>query len=112
MATSPRKKRFTPQQRQQYVEEFARSGLSQAEFCRRVQLHPMTFSCWRRKRQLTVPGFAEVQVRALASDEGAVRPVLGGAAVLHLINGARLEVALGAESAWNGLGRMLKALQS
>jgi hypothetical protein len=112
MATSPRKKRCTPQQRHQYVEEFARSGLAQAEFCRRAKLHPMTFSRWRRKSQATPPGFAEVQVSAVAPDDGAGRSVFGGAAVLHLVNGARLEVALGADSAWTGLGLMLKALQS
>lgn len=112
MATSPRNKRCTPQQRQQYVEEFARSGLSQAEFCRRVKLQPMTFSRWRRQRQVTGPLFAEVQVSAAVPGSGTARPVFGGAAVLQLVNGARLEVALGAESAWTGFGLMLKALQS
>lgn len=112
MATLPRKKRFTSQQRQQHVAEFARSGLSQAEFCRRAKLHPVTFSRWRRKPAVTVPVFAEVQVSAMVPDVVAAWPVLGGAAVLHLVNGARLEMALGAESAWTGLGRMLKALQS
>lgn len=112
MATSPRKKRLTPQQRQQYVEEFVRSGLTQAEFCRRAKLHPMTFSRWRRKLRTIAPVFAEVQVSTVVPDVGAAKPGLGGAAVLHLVNGARLEVALGAESAWAGLGWMLKTLQS
>ena len=112
MATSPRKKRCTPQQRQQYVEAYAQSGLSQAEFCRRVKLHPVTFSRWWRRRQLTAPVFAEVQVSAVAPVEGAGRSMFGSAAVLQLVNGARLEMAIGTESAWIGLGLMLKALQS
>jgi hypothetical protein len=111
MERSPRKKRYTLQQREQFVEEFRRSGLAQAEFCRRVRLHPVTFSRWRREAMASVPVFAEVQVSALAPGDGVAKPALGGAAVLHLVGGARLEVALGAESAWTGLGRMLKALQ-
>ena len=110
MATYPKKKRYTPQQRQEYVEQFGRSGLSQAEFCRRAKLHPMTFSLWRRKSAAAV--FAEVQVSAPVVATGGSAPVLGGAAVLHLCNGAKLEVALGGETAWAGLGRMLKTLQS
>lgn len=43
---------------------------------------------------------------------GSRAPVLGGAAVLHLRDGASLEVVLGGESAWAGLGVMLKTLQS
>lgn len=109
MTTYPKKKRYTPQQRQEYVERFGRSGLSQAEFCRRAKLHPMTFSLWRRKCAAAV--FAEVQVSAPVVASGST-PVLGGAAVLHLFNGAKLEVALGGETAWAGLGLMLKTLQS
>ena len=106
-----KKQRYTPQQRQDYVERFARSGLKQAEFCRRAKLHPMTFSLWRRKQaQRSV--FAEVQVSAPVAAATDTAPMLGGAAVLHLVNGGRLELALGGESAWTGLGLMLKTLQS
>ena len=110
---APRKKqRYTPSQRQDYVERFARSGLTQAEFCRRAKLHPMTFSLWRRKLKSTNAAFAEVQVSAPVTVATGAAPVLGGAAVLHLLNGARLELALGGESAWAGLGLMLKTLQA
>jgi hypothetical protein len=110
MATiSRRRKRYTPQQRREYVEQFGRSGLSQAEFCRRAKLSPMTFSLWRRQPVSAV--FAEVQVSAPVVASGGAAPRLGGAAVLHLANGARLELALGGESAWAGLGLMLKTLQ-
>jgi NAD-dependent SIR2 family protein deacetylase len=48
---APRKKqRYTPLQRHDYVEQFGRSGLKQAEFCRRAKLHPMTFGTIRRDR--------------------------------------------------------------
>ena len=113
MTTSQKIRRFTPHQRQQYVQEFSRSGLSQAEFCRQVKLQPMTFSRWRRSAAPTTavePVFAEVQVRS--STTQAATSEIGGAAVLHLRDGAKLEVALAGESAWAGLGLMLKTLQA
>lgn len=112
MATTSRKRQtFTPQQRQQYVEQFQGSGLTQAEFCRRAGLCAVTFSLWRRKPKRATAMFAEVQVAAPVA-RGSGAPVLGGAAVLQLRDGARLELALGGESAWAGLGVMLKTLQS
>ena len=107
-----RKRRYTPQQRQDYLERFERSGLKQAEFCRRTKLQPMTFSVWRRQRQAASAAFAEVQVSAPVSIVADRPPGPGGAAVMYLLNGVRLELALGSESAWTGLGAMLKTLQS
>jgi transposase-like protein len=101
--TSRARRAFTPQERQQYVERFRRSGLSQAEFCRRAKLHPMTFSLWRRQAQEAAPVFAEVQVAA---------PMPGATATLHLAHGVKLEVPVGAAAAWHGLGLLLKSLQS
>ncbi len=72
----------------------------------------MTFSLWRRKRKLTKSVFAEVQVSTPVAVAASDRPVPGGAAVLHLLNGAKLEVALDGASAWTGLGLMLRTLQS
>lgn len=112
MATSRKKQHYTPQQRQDYVERFARSGLKQAEFCRRAKLHPMTFSLWRRKLKPANAPFAEVQVSAPVAVATDAAPAMRGAAVLHLPIGARLEVALGGEPAWAGLGLMLKTLQA
>ena len=113
MATHRRKKsRYTPQQRQEYVDRFVRSGVTQAEFCRRAKVHPMTFSLWRRKLRSTNAAFAEVQVSAPVALAASDTPMLGGAAVLHLVNGAKLELALGGESGWAGLGLMLKTFQA
>jgi hypothetical protein len=109
MATSLRKRRvFTPQQRQEHVERFRRSGLRQAEFCRRAKLHPMTFSLWRRRAESAAPAFAEVQL----SGPIPMAAAGAGAAILHLTGGARMEVALGGEAAWRGLGVMLRSLQA
>ncbi len=106
------KKRFTPQQWHEYVDQFRLSGLSQAEFCRRAKLQPVTFAYWRRKLKPASPVFAEVQVSATTPVVGAAGSICGGAAMLHLRDGAKLEVALSGANAWTGLGLMLKTLQA
>ena len=105
MATYPKKKRYTAQQRQDYLEQFGRSKLSQAEFCRRQMLHPVTFSHWWRTMKSVATGFAEVRTSAPAP------AAISGSAVLHLAGGAKLELALNDEAAWAGLGFMLNTLQ-
>lgn len=103
---SRRRRVFTPQQRQAHMERFRRSGLTQAEYCRRAKLSAMTFSLWRRLAKPAASAFAEIKVSESA-------PVVSaGAAVLHLPGGARLEVAVGSDAAWRGLGSLLKSLQS
>lgn len=111
-ATLRRRRIYTVRERIELLEQQERSGLSQAAFCRRANIHPVTFSGWRRALGQKVRTFAEVQVSAPEVATGGRGPVLGGAAVLHLRNGAKLEVALGGESAWAGLGVMLKTLEA
>ena len=108
MAPREKGRRYTQQQRAEYLEQFKRIGLSQAEFCRRAQLHPMTFSRWRRRIRTV---FAEVQVSSSSPRAVAEESCMKGAAVLHLRQGAKLEVVLANEAAWGGLGRMLKILE-
>jgi transposase-like protein len=104
MATSRTRQVYTHQQRAEYLAQFARSGLSQTEFCRRAQIHIATFSLWRRAvRAATSPAFAEVRLSA---------PSASGIATLHLPSGAKLEVTLGPDAMWLGLGLLLKRLQS
>lgn len=104
METTLRVRRaFTPLERQQHVDRFRCSGLTQAEFCRRAKLHPMTFSLWRRRATEALPIFAEVQLAA---------PTPSLVATLYLPSGAKLDVPVGAESTWYGLGLLLKSLQS
>jgi transposase-like protein len=108
MATTSKKRRiFTPQQRQDYVERFGRSGLSQAEFCRQAKIPAMTFSLWRRRAEVARLAFAQVEVNTPVPpcDTAAV-------VVLQLPNAARLEVSVGSEATWRGLGVLLKNLHS
>lgn len=104
VTTSRRRRRYTRQQRWAHLERFERSGLSPTEFCRRRGIHLATFSLWRRKAKATLaPGFAEVQLSA---------PLASGTATLHLPGGVKLEVAIGADAAWLGLGLLLKTLHA
>ncbi len=89
----------------EYVERFGRSGLSPAQFCRQWQLHPSTFSIWRRGARASVASFAEVQVSTPMATA-----VMAGTAVLHLPGGARLEVAVASDAAWHGLGALPKSV--
>src|SRR5205807_2359373 len=98
--TLGRRRIYTMRERIELLEQQERSGLSQAAFCRRANLHPVTFSGWRSALGQKAPAFAEVQVSAREVKSRGRAPVLGGTAVLHLRNGAKLEVALGGESAW------------
>ncbi len=104
MATILRGRRaYTEQQRAEYVARFERSGLTQAEFCRRVKLQQSTFSVWRRAAgAATKPGFAEVRL----VPPGSTCPV-----TLHLPGGTKLEVSAGTEATWQGLGLLLKSLR-
>ncbi len=52
-----------------------------------------------------VPAFAEVQLAAPL-------PVSISTATLRLPNGARLDVPVGTEANWHGLGLLLKSLQA
>jgi transposase-like protein len=107
-----RRRIYSVRERIELIEQQERSGLSQAAFCRRANIHPVTFCGWRRALGQRVPAFAEVQVSAPVVATRGSAPVVSAAAVMHLRNGAKLEVALGGESAWAGLGVMLKTLQA
>lgn len=104
------RRRYSEQERRELIEQQERSGLSQAAFCRRVKIHPVTFSIWRRAAKRPVAAFAEVQISAPAATH--TTPVVNAAAVLHLRDGAKLELALAGDTAWSGLGLMLKTLQA
>jgi transposase-like protein len=107
--TSRVRRSYTDEQRLAFLERFQCSDLSQAEFCRRAKIRHSTFSLWRRsagaprRDRPSMPGFAEVRLRAPA----AASPV-----TLHLPSGAKLEVATGSDAMWHGLGLLLKSLHS
>ena len=105
MATTSRRRRvYTRQQRLEHLERFEHSGLSQTHFCRRAKIKVSTFSLWRRAAKVAAsPAFAQVRLSP---------PIATGDAMLHLPGGVRLEVSVGNDATWVGLGLLLKALQS
>jgi transposase-like protein len=55
--SAPRKRRrFSPEQIQSYLDEFSQSQLSAAEFCREHQLGYGTFQRWRQCRSAQAKG--------------------------------------------------------
>ena len=80
--------RRTAAQRQEVVEQFGRSGLSQAEFRRREGLHPVTLSRWLREPRRPM-AFAQVVLSAEATREIEVR--LPNGVVVHVTDAAPVE---------------------
>ena len=103
------RRRFTLEEKTAHVAHFERSGLSHTDFCRQAHIHPSTFSQWRRKPRPpvegTISGFAQVQLIGPKPDHTSV-------VTLRLANGAALEVSAQTATTWQGLGLLLKTLQS
>ena len=85
--------------------EFAASGLTQAEFCRRAGLSAATFSAWCRKTTragddaaAAVGGFARVQVAS-----GLAATTTGTAIVVQVDDNLRVTVPVGTDPVWLGL---------
>jgi transposase-like protein len=105
------RRRWTPQQRGEALAQFAASGLTQAEFCRRAGLSAATFSSWGRKTTragddatAAVGGFARVQVAsafAVTTTEAAI--------VVQVDDGWRVTVPVGTDPLW--LGQVLSGLR-
>lgn len=109
-ALAPRR-RWTAEQRREVLAQFAASGLTQAEFCRRVGLSAATFSTWCRKTTRggnsandTVGGFARVQV----APPFPAMPT-GAAIIVQVDDGLRVTVPVGTDAVW--LGQVLSGLR-
>ena len=108
-ALAPRR-RWTAQQRRETLAQFAASGLTQAQFCRRAGLSAATFSTWCRKTtrggdgaDAAVGGFVRVQVAPAFS----ATPT-GAAIVVQVADGLRVTVPVGTDPMW--LGEVLSGL--
>ena len=106
------RRRWTSEQRREAVAQFAASGLTQAQFCRRAGLSAATFSTWCRKAArhdrvgaTPVGGFARVQV---ATAVPASTP--GAAIVVQVDDGLRVTVPVGTDPVW--LGQVLSGLRA
>ena len=95
---------MTNQQRQQHVEAWRQSGLSQSAYCHLHGLNQKTFSRWVRRQApagaMAPPALMPVEVKREA--------VAGAALVLRLASGARLELPMAVSPRW--LGELLRCL--
>ena len=114
--SKPRRRRWTPTEKAEYVVLFAESRLTQAEFCRAMGVPARRFSQWRRgtppRREPAAgaPHFAEVCLTQSSRRAGAM-PALGARqVVLHLPGGVTCEAPVGADPVW--LGQVLKVLSA
>jgi transposase-like protein len=110
-APAPRR-RWTAEQRHEALAEFAASGLTQAEFCRRAGLSAATFSAWGRKATRggdsadgPAGGFARVQVASALS-----ATTTSAAIVVQVDDGLRVTVPVGTDAVW--LGQVLSGLRA
>lgn len=107
-----RRRRWTTEQKDDFLARFSTSGVTASEFCRRSGLSAVTFSAWRRQRPhalrpaAKVPRtqFAEVRLGALFNDA----PLTPGA-VLHLPAGRRLSLTVGTDPHW--IAQVVQALE-
>lgn len=111
-ADMPRSRRvYTPQEKAEYHALFEQSGMTQVDFCREMGINESTFSLWcrtaREEPSVAAPQFAEVQLSAPTTGETTAATV-----TVQLPSGAKLEVNAATDAVWQGLGLLLKALQS
>jgi transposase-like protein len=104
------RRKWTAQEKSECLAQFAESPLKATDFCRKFGVNEATFSMWRRQAResgVAVGGahFAEVKLNATKSLEM-------GVVTVHLPFGAKLEVHATSNAAWEGLGLLLKTLQS
>ena len=104
---------YTAQEKTEHLALFEQSGMSPADFCREMSLNEATFSLWRRQARESAGStesvqFAEVQVSTTTVRTTSELTV----ATLHLAGGVRLEVSNLGEATWQGLGLLLKTLNT
>jgi transposase-like protein len=100
------RRRWTPQQRAQWVVQYEKSGQSVLRFCRDHDLRAATLSLWRaqRRRSGEDGGLVEIPVAALSAPSTHA----SAAVTMQLASGARLEIVAGTDPAW--LGALVRAL--
>jgi transposase-like protein len=100
--------RTSREQRRRILAEFARSGLSAAQFARRTGLKYSTLAGWLQRRRIKPPRPVQ-PLRLLEAVLAPPAPASSAAPILHLPGGARLEMA-GADQA-PIIAALLRALE-
>lgn len=92
---------YSAQEKADLLALFAESKVSAADFCRDMDVHPATFSLWRRQSGgggAAAADFAEVRVA----------PALSSTLTIALPGGAVLSVPPGANAVW--IGQLVRQL--
>jgi transposase-like protein len=103
------RRRWTSDEKERLLADFARSGQSASQFCRETGLCPPTFSAWRRcwardaASAPLSPRFAAVRVDAPVS------PDLLPQVAIHCPDGCTVVAAVGSDPRW--LGELTRALR-
>ncbi len=103
-----RRRSWSPEQKADYLAQFAASGTTAEEFCRDRGLSSATFSGWRHRRQTrnAAPGrrkFAEVRIETAAPSTAT------SGVTLHCPGGISLIATPGIDPIW--LGRLVQVLR-
>lgn len=107
---------WTADERDEWLDLFRGSRQSAEQFCRQTGLPPGTLSLWLNQRALSEAReafqseFVEVALPALPAPVAAVSPAPAATVMVHLPNGARLEVSPSAQASW--VGELVRALLS
>jgi transposase-like protein len=101
------RRRWTIEQKRQILAQFAASGISAAEFCRRTGLSVGTVARWRSKLKPAHRGspFAEVHLA-----EGGVVGTKVAGAVIRFVGEIEMTVALGTDPLW--VGQLVRAVRN
>jgi transposase-like protein len=101
------RRRWTPQQRAEWVALFDKSGQSVLSFCRDHDLRAATLSLWRAQRRKWGEDGALVEIPVAALSAPSTHTA---AVTMQLASGARLEIIAGTDPVW--LGALVRALVS
>lgn len=109
MTTTSRRRQFSAEDRQRWMERYERSGLSVRDFCRDHPLCQSSLSRWLRQRRAAPQ--KPSQAGSLVEVRVPPASVLGSAAsvTVRLPGGVTMEVSSGTDAVW--LAGVLRALQ-
>jgi hypothetical protein len=103
------RRHWTAAEKAEHLALFVESGLSQADYCDEMGLHPATFSFWCRQLRNggdvkdgagNRPVFAEVLVSGPGPCASAPEAMGVGSVAIHLSSGTTIEVVVGTDPEW------------
>ena len=101
IGTARQRRYYRPEDREQLLEEFERSGQSVHDFCRDRGVGKSSLATWRRHRRRAVGSVgASELVRVAISKQSDGGPAVSSRVLIRLKDGQQIEVAPGTDVAW------------